>query len=93
MATKIMQDTCTNEFQDKTYGKGNRVFNSKEKDKHLLGWTCTVCGHNKEVSKGDAELLKEEKKPVETAAQAATPTAKGKAVEVKGKPKEKQNKK
>lgn len=38
---KIMKCTCKNEFQDKTYGKGNRV--------HTVGKgattkaTCTVC--------------------------------------------------
>jgi len=37
--TKILKCNCVSEFQDKTYGVGNRVFNESEK-----GATCTVCG-------------------------------------------------
>lgn len=39
---KPMRCNCASEFQDKTYGPGNRVHNmGKEK------WTCTVCGNKK----------------------------------------------
>ena len=39
---KIMRCHCTSDFQNKTYGPGNRVHNmGKEK------WTCTVCGSKK----------------------------------------------
>lgn len=36
----IKKCTCAHEFQDKTYGKGMRVFNPSEKGKPR----CTVCG-------------------------------------------------
>ena len=42
--TIIKKCTCTSKYQDKTYGKNNRVYNiGIKKD------TCTVCG--KEVLK------------------------------------------
>lgn len=33
---------CKHEFQDKVYGKGNRVFNEKE-SKGAREYRCTVC--------------------------------------------------
>ena len=36
--SSIKKCTCKHEFQDKTYGNGNRVFN-----KWTKGWRCTVC--------------------------------------------------
>lgn len=39
---KIIQCTCKHDFQDKTYGKGNRVANTL--DKTGGGARCTVCG-------------------------------------------------
>ena len=37
----IMSCTCKHDFQDLTYGRGNRVFNErKEKGRYK----CTVCG-------------------------------------------------
>lgn len=41
MKTAIKKCTCEHEYQDKTYGKGNRVFNLCEGKKT---WRCTVCG-------------------------------------------------
>ncbi len=41
MAGKIIKCTCKHEFQDKTYGKGMRVFNTEDKSSDS---TCTVCG-------------------------------------------------
>ena len=35
---EIMQCSCKNEYQDKEYGKGNRVFNPTTK-----GHRCTNC--------------------------------------------------
>ena len=40
MATKILKCDCKHEFQDKQYGKGNRVHNESTKDKL---WRCTIC--------------------------------------------------
>ena len=41
--TKVMQCSCTSDFQDKEYGKNMRLFNSMGKD-DKGGWRCTVCG-------------------------------------------------
>jgi hypothetical protein len=38
--TIIKQCNCKSEFQDATYGKGNRVHNVKQNGKCV----CTVCG-------------------------------------------------
>lgn len=40
MATVEKACTCKSDFQDKTYGKGVRVFNTTEKE----SIRCTVCG-------------------------------------------------
>ena len=32
------------EFQDKTVGKGVRIWNPMVKDKRIKGYRCTVCG-------------------------------------------------
>ena len=40
----IMKCTCKSDFQDKTYGKGNRLFNMRDSKKHPGEATCTVCG-------------------------------------------------
>jgi len=40
--TKVLTCTCKSEFQDKTYGTGNRLHNKTNN-----GWRCTVCGHGK----------------------------------------------
>lgn len=44
MEAKIFRCVCKNEFQDQTYGKGNRVFNPTGKGDKLDGYRCTVCG-------------------------------------------------
>ena len=40
--TKIVKCTCTNEFQDETYGKSFRVAN--EMGSTIPKYKCTVCG-------------------------------------------------
>lgn len=45
--TKIVKCTCQHEWQDKQYGKGNRVMNKTTK---LDEYRCTVC---EKVTKGD----------------------------------------
>ena len=40
----IKKCSCKHEYQDKTYGKGRRVFNECVKDRKHTGWRCTVCG-------------------------------------------------
>ena len=54
MATKILPCTCHYDFQDKTYGKGNRVFNltaKKASGQDNGVWRCTVCLRQVESSK------------------------------------------
>ena len=41
MATEIRKCNCNHAFQDKTYGKGMRVFNL---DFKKINGSCTVCG-------------------------------------------------
>lgn len=48
MAVKIMKCSCISEFQDKEYGKGNRVFNSCGDD--ATRFRCATCG--KEIKLG-----------------------------------------
>ena len=40
--TKIVKCTCEHKFQDKQYGKGNRLANQITRDKMPM-WRCTVC--------------------------------------------------
>ncbi len=53
--TRVHPCTCPAEkpgpkFQEKTYGKGNRVFNQTEKsDKGV--WRCTCCGNEINIGK------------------------------------------
>jgi hypothetical protein len=45
MTTVVKQCNCEHDFQDATYGKGNRVFNvSKHSSKHETREVCTSCG-------------------------------------------------
>lgn len=46
MRTTIKPCNCKNEFQDKTYGRGNRVHNLSERGTEAK---CTVCGDKKKV--------------------------------------------
>lgn len=41
---KVFPCTCESEFQDKIYGKGKRLFNLRDNNKHAGEATCTVCG-------------------------------------------------
>ena len=41
---KIMACDCEHEFQDKTYGKGRRVYNHAPS---VSGYRCTVCLNEK----------------------------------------------
>lgn len=50
MKTKVMHCTCKHEFQDQTYGKGNRVHNPiKGKTTTDQRVRCTVCGNEKDL--------------------------------------------
>ena len=46
MATVVLTCTCKHEYQDKKYGKGNRVFNTKDPSKSTK-YRCTVCKKEK----------------------------------------------
>jgi len=50
--TKIMKCKCVHTFQDKTYGKGNRVHNVKQRDSKIQ-YRCTVCGNVREEGKDE----------------------------------------
>lgn len=44
--TAVVPCKCSHEFQDKRYGKGNRVANETAKQNHKDNWAevrCTVC--------------------------------------------------
>ncbi len=42
---KILKCSCKHEYQDKKYGKGNRVHNAlASKSGRLQEYRCTVCG-------------------------------------------------
>jgi len=48
MAVKTLPCTCKHEYQDKQYGKGNRVHNSGGGGKTgTPSYKCTVCGVKK----------------------------------------------
>jgi len=44
ITTKVISCTCKHAFQDKEYGKGNRLMNVCAK-----GFRCTVCGEEHSV--------------------------------------------
>ena len=46
---RILPCDCQHEYQDRMYGKGQRVHNPFGKDK-LMGYRCTVCSSKKEKS-------------------------------------------
>jgi hypothetical protein len=47
----IHQCTCKHDYQDRLYGKGNRLFNPcKPKEKAIWG-RCTVCGNTLQLGK------------------------------------------
>ena len=44
MSTKIMKCSCEHEYQDKTYGKHQRVFNpTTKKSGDKIIYRCTIC--------------------------------------------------
>jgi len=43
----IRRCDCTHKFQDKRYGKGNRVHNPGRGPSSVVVWVCTVCGKRK----------------------------------------------
>lgn len=49
--TGIYNCNCVSNFQDETYGRRMRLFNSMGKDNKVSGYRCTVCG--KELRNGD----------------------------------------
>jgi len=53
----ISECTCKSEYQDKQYGKGNRVFNRKTKRTGKIQGIarCTVCGYVLQSSSGFVE--------------------------------------
>jgi|ADurb_Cas_01_Slu_FD_contig_31_889929_length_551_multi_2_in_0_out_0_2 hypothetical protein len=48
----VAKCNCVSEFQDKTYGKGNRVFNNG-----LKGGHCTVCGTTSSAPKKETKAV------------------------------------
>lgn len=44
--TKIIECSCTHEFQDSRYGKWKRVHNPAKNDNRVK-YRCTVCGNEK----------------------------------------------
>lgn len=54
MANKTFKCNCESEFQDKTYGNGNRVHNFTAKNNN---WRCTVCGSEKAAPKDTKEKV------------------------------------
>lgn len=46
--TKILYCSCSNKWQDKTYGEGKRLHNSTMKVSPPT-WRCIVCGKTKEA--------------------------------------------
>lgn len=51
----ILPCTCKNEYQDKEYGKGNRVHNPCKKNTSAR---CTVCGKEQAIKKETVEVKK-----------------------------------
>lgn len=49
MMSKILPCTCKSEFQDKEYGKNQRLHYrpKKNKQEHDRQWRCTSCGNVK----------------------------------------------
>lgn len=45
--TKVLPCSCSHEYQDKQYGKSNRLHNWAKNHPKGGGWVCTVCGKEK----------------------------------------------
>jgi len=41
--TRVLPCTCVHEYQDKQYGKGNRLHNWARSALKTGAWRCTVC--------------------------------------------------
>jgi hypothetical protein len=52
VTTKTLSCTCTNEYQDKRYGKGRRVHNKGKREGESAYYKCTVCGKETKVHVG-----------------------------------------
>ncbi len=46
----IKKCTCSNEYQDKRYGKGKRVHNQAVDINKTIKWRCTVCTKEKGIN-------------------------------------------
>lgn len=59
--TEIRRCKCKHPFQDKTYGKGKRVFNrSSGAGQGAVSMSCTVCGDTQ--TSGEVARVKAKKK-------------------------------
>ena len=61
MTTAIMTCTCEHKFQDKRYGRGRRVFNSKADRKQNM-WNCTSCGKDRSGTAAMATTVNDKNK-------------------------------
>lgn len=43
----IKKCDCKHDYQNKRYGKGNRIHNEITKKENVNNWRCTVCGKEK----------------------------------------------
>jgi len=59
---KVINCSCVSQFQDKEYGLGKRYHNSMIKNRTLLGFRCTVCGHKIDSTVEDKSAMKSDKK-------------------------------
>jgi hypothetical protein len=59
MSAVIKSCSCANDYQDKVYGAGRRVFNSC---KAGVAVRCTVCGTEKTVSSSSAKVVDKQRK-------------------------------
>lgn len=59
---KVLNCSCSNLFQDMVYGKGKRYHVSMMKNRELVGFRCTICGHKADASPEDKKTTKVERK-------------------------------
>jgi hypothetical protein len=55
MPHKIIKCTCTCEYQDKVYGKSNRVHSVCQSGNNVSGFRCSVCSNKKDSSAAGKE--------------------------------------
>lgn len=53
--TMVLKCTCAHEFQDATYGKGNRLHNVSQKGNVKKAY-CTVCNESRRRNKADNDI-------------------------------------